>query len=143
MKETLHYVSPSQNLTLDVYRHTLFVSINGPLVNDSIDEVVKKYYECIHLLNANYEFWGQIISLNDDLIVTREISEMLLSGDFDVDTHKRKCIGVTVMKGVKHDSASALITYLPNIPYEVFDTIPEAMVWIDSFMNWFAVKHHL
>ena len=143
MKETLHFISPSHNVSLDVYRHTLFVSINGPLINDSLDQVIKKYRECVHLLNENYEYWGQIVTLNDELSVTREISELLLSGDLDENTDKRKCIGVTVLRGIKGDSVSALVTYLPNIPHEIFDTIPEAMSWVDSFMNWYAVKHDI
>lgn len=141
MIESLHYVSPSRNITLDVYRHTLFVSINGALTNESTKEVLIKYFEYVRVLNDNFKFWGQIISLNTELVLTAELGELLLSGQLDINTQARKCVGITVLRGVPDDSISALTTFLPDVPFHFFNTIPEAMVWVDSFMNWYAVDH--
>lgn len=143
MIESLHYVSPSKNITLDVYRHTLFVGINGALTNESTEQVLLKYFEFINVLNENFKYWGQIISLNTELVLTSELGDLLLSGHLDATAQARKCVDVTVLRGIPDDSVSALATFLPDVPFHFFDTLPKAMAWVDSFMNWYAVEHNV
>lgn len=143
MIEAFHYLSPSNNISIDVYRHTLFVSINGPLLPDNMQKTSAAYLRACEILNEDFIYWGMIVSVNDDVILSGEVVSLLLSKILDLKTEKRKCCALVILPTIENSEKVQGITemYLPDVPSACFDTLPQAMNWVDYFMNHFAAEH--
>ena len=100
------------------------------------------FNEAVASLNDRYLYWGQIVSLNSEFIIDGDVALSLLSGIFDKNTDKRKCCAIVILPTADHQDQSidAMSTYFPAVPWEIFKTLPQAMEWVDTFMNDFASK---
>ena len=94
------------------------------------------------ILNRDYAYWGEIITVNTELILDMAVVEMGLAGRHEQGTEKRKCLAVTMLPTYEHADATMgrISNFFSGVPTETFHTIPQAMYWIDDYMNFYASR---
>lgn len=136
------YISKNSEVSISVYRHTLFISLSSFLKEDLLTEVIEKGSEARDLLNKNYMYWGTIFSIAPNFILDEKLIQQVGNELKSNHTEKRKAIALVYKNQMSLEAA--IDEYIPILPDEVqskaFAIMPLAMDWVDSVLNTYVLK---
>ena len=136
------YKSKESGITLNVYRHILFISLSKVINIEELGEIVSKAKEAQNILNNKFLYWGTIYGISANFKITDETIEQIKAAINDEGSVNRKALAIVyenekLISSKIHDTLRSLP---PDVESMTFDMLPPALSWVDEVLNNYASK---